>query len=310
MKKTFFITIGFVIGLVAVFVIFKNNAWAGPILNVSSPSLAQAGACGETGAWNILVVGSDYAELRGQRGSDLTRMLRVDFDNNKVSSFSFPRALWVDAIGLGLTNPDINALPLGMVFYEGRKRSTQFAEIATIVDGTRFTARALSKNFSVSTDHYIAVDLNHLAEIIDNIGGLPINIPVSTTDPYIGVVIPAGQQTLSGAKTVAYARAIPDNDFGRIKRNDLIVMALLQKLLDPAVVQKIPDLYTQFKSVIATDLSLEQINHLACLFKDVPAGSITLDGVSQNWTSAGPQGSLSWNKSLILKRLKELGMIP
>ncbi|MCX6082480.1 MAG: LCP family protein, partial [Chloroflexi bacterium] len=124
------------------------------------------------------------------------------------------------------------------------------------------------------------------------------------------MVIQAGQQTLSGIQVVAYARAIPDSDFGRIQRNNLLLEALRQKMSDPGMMTKIPDLYARFKSVVATDLSLEQINHLACLFKEAPAGSVIQDSVKQEWTSPGPQGSLLWNKSNVLARLKDLGMVP
>ena len=124
------------------------------------------------------------------------------------------------------------------------------------------------------------------------------------------MVIQAGQQPLSGSQVVAYARAIPDSDFGRIQRNTLLLNALRQKMLDPTIMIKLPDIYTQFKSVIATDLSLEQLNHLACLFKNVPDSSVTQDYVKQEWTSPGPQGSLLWNSNNVITRLKELGLIP
>ena len=272
-------------------------------------AIQAADVCGEKGVWNVLVLGSDYGELRGNRGSDLTRMLRVDFTNKTVIVYAFSRDLWVDTSGLGLTNPTVDATRLGMVYYEGRIRSPQFAEIDTVVDGMRATARMLSKNFSLTTDHYLTIDLNHLAAMIDAVGGLPVNVPNRTTDSWIGVVIQAGQQTLNGAQVVAYVRAIPDSDFGRIQRNDLLLEALRQKLLDPAVMAKIPDLYAQFRGVLATDLSLEQINNLSCLLKEAPAGSIIQDSVRPEWTSVGPLGSLLWNKNNVITRLKELGLI-
>jgi len=268
-----------------------------------------ADVCGEKGVWNVLVLGSDYAELRGKKGSDLTRMMRVDFTNKTVIVYAFSRDLWVDTSGLGLVNPNVDATRLGMVYYEGRIRSPQFAEIDTVVDGTRATARMLSKNFSLTTDHYLTIDLNHLAAMIDAVGGLPINIPTRTTDPWIGTVIQAGQQTLNGAQVVAYVRAIPDSDFGRIQRNDLLLGALRQKLLDPAVMAKIPVLYAQFKGVVATDLSLEQINNLSCLLRNAAPGSIIQDSVRPEWTSPGPSDSLLWNKNNVITRLKELGLV-
>lgn len=265
--------------------------------------------CGVSGQWNILIIGSDFAEMRGKKGSDLTRILRIDFDAKKVTIFAFPRDLWVDTTDVGLTYPNILSTQLGRVFYEGRLRSLQFSESATIVDGTKIAALMLKKNFFVNSDHYIAIDLSNLAGIIDAIGGLPINIPVQTTDPYIGMVIPAGIQTLSGAQVVAYARAIPDSDFGRIQRNNIIISALREKLLNISIVQNIPDLFMKYKNVISTDLSLEQINQLGCFFNSAKDLPIQEETVKQEWTTAGPQGSLLWNKDIVQNRLRELGFI-
>lgn len=308
-----------------VFAVKAYRAPLGPALQVATPTVVPvnqvvstavptqvpAGVCGETGAWNILIVGSDAAELRGERGSDLTRVLRVDFPNRKVTIYAFPRNLWVDTTGLGLTNPTINATQLGNVFYEARSRSTKTNVKDAMVDGTSVTARMLSNNFSISTDHYLTVDLYQIPAMVDAVGGIPINIPQQTTDPWIGMVIPAGPQTLNGVQFVAYARAIPDSDFGRIQRNNLLITALREKLLDPGVWGKIPQLYAQFGETIATDLSPEQINHLSCLLQEVPQEAIVQDQVRQEWTSAGPQQhSLIWDKTAVLNRLKELGLIP
>jgi len=274
-------------------------------------AMAQAEVCGETGVWNILVLGSDAGDLRGIKGSDLTRMLRVDFPGRRVVMFTFPRDLWVETTGLGLTNPTINATRLGSVFYEARARSTSTDVKINMVDGTDATARMLANNFLVSTDHYLTIDLSQVPAMVDAIGGVPINIPATITDPWIGTTIRAGQQTLNGAQFVAYARVVPDSDFARIQRNNLLLAALQQKLLDPAVWVRLPQLYDQFKEVIATDLSPEQINHLACLMKEVPQDAIQQDSVRQEWTSPGPQaGTLTWDKALVHSRLQELGLVP
>ena len=296
--------IGFLIIILVVFGLGSQ------VLAISASQSHLEVDCGETDAWNILVLGSDYGDLRGQKGSDLTRVLHVDFTKKLANTVAFPRDLWVDTMGLGLLNPDVDSARLGMVYYEGRMRSLQLAEIDAMMDGTRATSKMLSKNFSLKTDHYITIDLNHLAEMIDSIGGLPINIPTSTTDPWIGMVIEAGQQTLNGEQIVAYARAIPDSDFERIKRNNLIVEAMRQKLVDPTVMSSLPDLYAKFGKVIATDLSLEQINHLACLLKDLPTSAVTQESILPEWTTPGPQGSLLWNKDKVTTLLTETGLIP
>ena len=82
------------------------------------------------------------------------------------------------------------------------------------------------------------------------------------------------------------------------------------KLQQPDVWARIPQLYTQFNQVIATDLSLEQINHLSCLLNEVPSEAIVFDSVPQTWTSAGPRGSYLWDKTSVLNQLMGLGLIP
>jgi anionic cell wall polymer biosynthesis LytR-Cps2A-Psr (LCP) family protein len=180
-----------------------------------------------------------------------------------------------------------------------------------MIEAAAATARMLANNFQVSTDHYVAIDLSPVPAMVDAIGGVPINIPVSVKDDASSIVVPAGQQTLNGTMFLAYARAAPDSDFARIQRNSHLLAALRQRLLDPAVWPTLPQLYVQYNQVIATDLSPEQINHLTCLMQEVPSETIVQDSVRPEWTWPGPQaGSLSWDKTLVTNRLKELGLAP
>lgn len=281
-----------------------------PSIQVTETIPDQPDGCGETDSWNVLILGSDFEDKQGLKGAELTRMLRADFANQNVIVYTFSRDLWVDTSGLDLANPNIYATRLSLVFDEGRLRSQQLAELDTIMDGTRATAKMLSMNFSLKTDHFLVFDLAHLADMIDAIGGLPINIPTSITDPWIGMAIQAGQQTLNGPQVVAYARAIPDSEFDRIQRNNLILEAIHQKLLIPAAVASIPELYIKFQKEIATDLSLDQVNNLVCLLNDIPASSLLQESIKPEWTSPGPQGSMVWSKNNVLARLKQLGLIP
>jgi polyisoprenyl-teichoic acid--peptidoglycan teichoic acid transferase len=124
------------------------------------------------------------------------------------------------------------------------------------------------------------------------------------------MIFHAGQQTLDGKQTAIFARAYLDSDLNRIKRNDLLLEALRLKVLDPMIFFKVPRLFIQFRDAINTDLTLEQINNLVCLLKEVEADSIIQEGVLEEWTNPGPEGSLLWDEMKVLGRLEELGMIP
>ena len=274
---------------------------------------AQESVCGESGVWNVLVLGTESTEKHGNAGSDFIRMMRVDFLNRQVTLFAFPPDLWVDTSGLGLINPATQSMSmyLGTVFQEARSRSTYTVTKDAMLDGTTASATALFQNFTVSTHFYLTVDLSQVPMMVDAVGGVPINIPQTMTDPWIGMTIPSGPQTLNGAQFVAYARAIPDSDFARAQRHDLLMEALREKLVDPAVWGQIPQLYARFNGMIVTNFSPEQINHLSCLLKEVSPNAIVNDGVKQEWTSPGPApDSLYWDKIQILNQLKILKFVP
>jgi LCP family protein required for cell wall assembly len=269
-----------------------------------------AEVCGETAVWNILVVGSDAADMFYPQGSDLTRVMRVDFPNRRVAIYAFSRDLWVQVSDLAFTDPDIAATMLGMVFYEARLRSAHTDPQEAMLDGVNATAHMLTSNFNLTSDHYLAIDLDRLPAMIDTIGGLPINIPEGFTDPHTELEFEAGQQTLDGYQASIYARSYLGSDLSRIQRNNLVIEALRQKLLDPAVWLKIPELYLQFRDAVLTDFSPEQVTHLTCLLQEVAPEAIIQDGVPEEWTSEGPEGSLLWNRTNVLNRLRELEMIP
>jgi LCP family protein required for cell wall assembly len=266
--------------------------------------------CGENEAWNILVLGSDASESFGTPGSDLTRVLRVDFPNRKVTIFAFSRDLLMDASELDFRDPDITITKLGMVFFEARVRSTEVDPKDVMQDGVNAMAETLAANFGLHFDHYIALDQDMLPVMVDTIGGLPISIPVAIIDPRTGVEFQAGQQVLDGELTIIYARAHKGSDLDRIERNNLLIEALRQKVLDPAIWFKLPSLFMQFREAINSDLSLEQVNHLVCLLKEVEEDAILQEGVLEEWTTPGPEGSLLWDEAKVLGRLEELNMLP
>jgi LCP family protein required for cell wall assembly len=271
---------------------------------------ASSAVCGQSGAFTLLIIGSDAEDLRGRPGSDLTRLARIDFSHKKVTIFALPRDLWVDVGSLGFQNPNISNTTLGQAYYEAHVRSVQIEETGKMADGALASAQMILDNFGATSDHYLVVDLNQLPAMIDAIGGLPIDIPEPTTDPWIGMVIEAGPQTLTGEQLKAYARAIPDSDFARIQRNNAILFALRQKLLDPAVWTNLPTLYDQFKNMISTDLSPQQIVSFFCLIKQVSKEEIIMGQVKPEWTSPGPSDSLLWDKDKVFSVLEELNLLP
>lgn len=276
----------------------------------STVSASQKEVCGQGGASTILIIGSDAGDLRGRPGSDLTRLARVNFSDKQVSIFALPRDLWVDVRNLGFRNPLISETTLGEVYYEAYARSSQADVSGKMSHGAQFFAQMILDNFGVTSNHYIVIDLSRIPALIDAIGGLPIVIPEQTTDPWIATVIEAGSQVLTGEQLISYARAIPDSDFARIQRNNLILHALRQKLLDPDVWIRIPGLFDRFNEMLVTDLSPELILSFVCLLREVPREEIFMGQVEPEFTSPGPSDSLLWDIDQVTAALRQLDLLP
>ena len=231
--------------------------------------------CGGPAVMNILAIGSD---ARGQNYlyglADITRLVRVDFVNARVTILEVPRDLWVKIPGISehynITHGKLNQAYLygnkGFGYYDGPG------------EGPGLLARTLNLNFGAQPDHYIAVNMLTFEAIVDAIGGidvyLPYEVSARTAKYPKAFAVDAGQHHFDGRTALWVARIRQYHTFGRAENQNIIMCALRKKLLSPAVVPAIPQLIQDFQRYVQTDLSPEQINQLACLATQMKGTSI------------------------------------
>ena len=223
-------------------------------------------SCGGPAVMNLLAIGSD---ARGQHYlyglADIIRLVRADFVNARVTILEMPRDLWVDIPEISdhynITQGKLNQAYLygnkGLGYYEGPG------------EGPGLLARTLNLNFGARPDHYLAVNMRTFEAVVDAVGGidvyLPYEISVRSPDNPKGFAIPPGQHHIDGETALWIARIRQYSTFSRAENQNIVMCALRKKLLSPAIVPAIPQLAKDFQRYIQTDLSLEQINQLACL---------------------------------------------
>ena len=218
--------------------------------------------CGEEAEWLVLVVGVDYRGEGYLYGlADAIRVARVDFTDMTVDMVSLPRDLIVEAPEGRFTVPDpfkINQAYLfgtpGMAHYVGSG------------GGAGALAEIIRYNFGINVNHYGVVNFETFAKIIDAIGGVEIDLPTAISDEKYGG-FPAGKQTLTGERALSLARIRKDygDDF-RVNNQTLIMRGIINRVLTPAVLIKIPGLLEQFKGTFLTDLSMEQLGTIGICF--------------------------------------------
>jgi LCP family protein required for cell wall assembly len=158
-------------------------------------------------------------------------------------------------------------------------------------EGARRTADALSQFFGVPIDHEIRIDFRGFSELIDAVGGIDVNVERSFTDEqyptsddlWTTISFKKGMQHMSGQTALVFVRSRHGNngegsDFARSKRQQLVLMALRDRLLslntlsDPG---KLARLYSTLASHIQTDLTPWDALSFAPLISDFDSSRVT-----------------------------------
>lgn len=232
--------------------------------------------CGGPRSMLILLVGSDARANTYEIGlADAIRLVRVDFIQPRVQLLTFQRDLYVEIPGIenhnGITHGKLNQAFLygnrGYGYYDGPGQ------------GSGLLALTMEHNFGVHADHYVAVNLQTFARVVDALGGIEIRLPYiidgrveGSKDP--NRYFPAGYQTLNGYRTMLLARMRTRGDFQRSEVQDLILQAVARKFFKPSTVQKLPELVKAFSGSVQMDLGIAEIGQLVCL-----AGRISADDI-------------------------------
>ena len=128
-------------------------------------------------------------------------------------------------------------------------------------------------------DHYIIVNTKAFPKLIDAIGGVDINVEkrMHYEDPWDdngGLVIDLypGEQHMDGEKAIQYVRYRDgEGDIGRIGRQQKFMKAVLEKLVSPAILPKLPEIVKTCSSVLKTDMSVTELLDFAQQMKSITA---------------------------------------
>ncbi|MEO6121270.1 MAG: LCP family protein [Acidimicrobiales bacterium] len=158
----------------------------------------------------MLALGSDGRRgLEGQR-SDAIHLIGVNPGAAAGTILNFPRDTYVDIPGRG--RDKINAaLQLG---------------------GPDLVADTVRRLTGIPIAFVIITNFDGLVAMVDELGGLAIDIPVKMADRNSGAFFEAGPSRLGGRQTLALSRNryIPGGDFKRTEHQGLIILSALAQL--------------------------------------------------------------------------------
>lgn len=209
--------------------------------------------------------------------TDSVMILTMDPYSKTGGAFSIPRDTWVeipDGYG-GFTNDRINVVyELGEYTYKDYDGG-----------GAGLVKDTIEHNFDIPIDNYVVLNFNNFIELIDELGGIEIDVPEYAYDPSYSdcnscytypVEFLEGPEEMEGERALAYARIrASDNDFKRIERQQLVLRAVSKKAADLGTVFSNPvSLYDKYNDAVKTDMSEFQIPGLADLAKQIGPDNI------------------------------------
>ncbi|MBR7175260.1 MAG: LCP family protein, partial [Clostridia bacterium] len=244
---------------------------------------------------NILLIGVDTRsrdprEIIGR--GDTQIVVSVDREAGTVKMTSILRDTVVPIPGYRKQTKINNAYQYGC---NKVKKGTVEEKIRS---GAALAMRTINKNFELNIQHYVAVNFNGLASVIDALGGIDIELtkgeawyinkylkehPPAYDNKAKGERTPlevrAGVQHLDGVQAVMYARTRSlkgENDFNRTDRQRHLLDLLLQKVMQDISIDTLMDLLDVAYSYADTNMNLETMFNLAISL--IPA----LSGLSES----------------------------
>lgn len=177
--------------------------------------------------------------------SDVLAVARLDPETGACAMLNIPRDSRVDLPGYGMSKIN-HALAVGGIPYQ----------------------QLVVENFlGITIDHYALIDFNGIISLVDGMGGVTVEITESFY--LLGTTFEPGVRTLTGLEALRYSRyrGGADGDFGRIRRQQQILRALIEQASMQDPVDLVQDVLPQFENHVRTDLTAVEMVALGQHFR-------------------------------------------
>ena len=232
---------------------------------------------------NILLLGIGGKNHDGGLLTDTIILASLKPSEKKLSMLSIPRDLAVPLEGQGWRK--INSV-------------NAYAEMEAPGSGGLAISQTINDIFQVPIDYYLTVDFAGFEKIIDDLGGVKIDVENTFDDykyPILGnedanweerwehLHIEKGEQTMDGKLALKYVRSrhaygVEGSDFARSRRQQKVLEAVKEKVMSLNVLFKpsmISNIISDIKENYSTNLKIWEIVKLWGMAKDIKNENIT-----------------------------------
>jgi LCP family protein required for cell wall assembly len=208
----------------------------------------------DNGVINVLVMGSDARPAGGGHRSDTMMIVSLDPGAGTVTLLSIPRDLYVFIPGWRVDR--IN--------------------VADARGGPDLAKETILYNFGIPIDYWAEMEFGGFKSLIDSLGGVDVTIERYYTDECGGryLSFAPGLRHMDGFTALCYARMRKaGSDFGRMNHQQELVLAIFRRAVGLDALARLPELYSQFASLVTTDMGLQPMVGLVPLAVQVASDS-------------------------------------
>ena len=202
------------------------------------------------GYTNILFVGLDTgAEGMGQQADNMF-LLSFRHEDGAVRIVNIPRFTLTEIPGIQGIQRLNSAYPYG---------------------GINLLEQSVEKLLNVTVHHNVVIDTEALRELVDVIGGIDVyvetNMDYDDPEDDLHIHIPKGYQHMDGDTAQKYLRYASDDlgAYGRGKRQQSFIKAVYNRMLQPDMVTKLPQLTDVWQRRVHTTIEVFDAGHFASL---------------------------------------------
>jgi LCP family protein required for cell wall assembly len=193
--------------------------------------------------WTVLFAGTDLnagrEEADHQVSTDALMLVSLAEDQSRLSLVSLPR----DTVDVPLPDGET---------WDRKVNAIYLAEgIDTLVD-------AMELLFDVPIDAYVVLDMDDFTRLVDAVDGVEVSPDEPLRDPIVRLDLEAGPQEIDAATANGYVRSRVDQDYGRMARQQEVLLGIVERLVDPEADVDVRMLADSLES-LETDLPLDDL---------------------------------------------------
>lgn len=211
---------------------------------------------GTDGRLTVLLLGSDYRPAHPGNRTDAIMIVSVDPTTGKAAGVSIPR--------------DTTGFPLGTGKTYGARINGLYEHLqSTTGNGGLAMRKVMADAFDIEIDGYVFIGFKGVKELVAAVGGVDVTLDRPYYDAAYWVTasrqgwgLPAGTSHLGPNDALIFARSRKgDNDFGRARRQQILVLAALDKVRRQGP-DRLPRLLRIAARTVRTDLPLDRTRDL------------------------------------------------